>query len=93
MKAAGLVTSTRGAAGGYQLIRDPEQIRLADVMAVIEGPVAAPPMNVSADTPITRVLQSTWWEAVDAQQQVLSAVTFADLLEHSQDAGELMYYI
>ena len=93
MKAAGLVVSTRGAAGGYQLIRDPEQLRLADVMAVIEGPAAGPPMNVSADTPITRILQSTWWEAADAQQQVLSAVTFADLLEHSRDAGELMYYI
>ncbi len=93
MKAAGLVTSTRGSAGGYQLIRDPEQIRLAEVMAVIEGPVTAPPMNVSADTPITRVLHSTWWEAVDAQQQVLSAVTFADLLENSRDTCALMYYI
>ena len=93
MKAAGLETSTRGASGGYQLTRDPEQIRLADVMAVIDGPAAVPPMKVSANTPITRVLQSTWWEAVDAQQQVLSAVSFADLLEHSRDAGELMYYI
>jgi Rrf2 family protein len=93
MKAAGLVSSTRGAAGGYQLTRSPEQIRLADVMTVIEGPVVDPAMNVSADTPITRVLQSTWCEATNAQQQVLSSVTFADLLEHSQDTGEMMYYI
>ncbi|MEK6249372.1 MAG: Rrf2 family transcriptional regulator, partial [Planctomycetales bacterium] len=32
LKAAGLVSSTRGAAGGYQLIRDPDAITLAEVM-------------------------------------------------------------
>ena len=37
MKAAGLVASTRGAAGGYQLIRPPEQVSLREVMRVIEG--------------------------------------------------------
>ena len=37
LKVAGLVTSTRGSAGGYQLARGPEEITLGDVVAVIDG--------------------------------------------------------
>ncbi len=37
LKNAGLVASTRGAGGGYQLIRDPAEISLAGVLRVIEG--------------------------------------------------------
>jgi FeS assembly SUF system regulator len=37
---AGLVTSTRGASGGYQLARSPREISAADVIDALEGPVA-----------------------------------------------------
>jgi len=37
---AGLVTSTRGANGGYQLARDPERISAADIIDALEGPVS-----------------------------------------------------
>ena len=37
LKSSGIVASTRGAAGGYQLVRDPSQITLAEVMDVMEG--------------------------------------------------------
>jgi len=36
---AGYVESLRGARGGYRLKRRPEQINLADLIAVLEGPV------------------------------------------------------
>ena len=36
LKGGGLVASTRGAAGGYQLARPPEEIALADVLGVID---------------------------------------------------------
>lgn len=35
----GLVTSARGSKGGYRLARRPEQITLADLIDVVEGPV------------------------------------------------------
>jgi len=35
-----LVTSTRGANGGYQLARDPHNISAADVIDALEGPVS-----------------------------------------------------
>jgi Rrf2 family cysteine metabolism transcriptional repressor len=38
LKRAGLVDSTRGAAGGYALARRPEEISLYDVLRVIDPP-------------------------------------------------------
>jgi len=40
LKHAGIVASQRGAEGGYRLARPPEQIRLADVIRAVEGPLA-----------------------------------------------------
>ena len=37
---AGLVTSTRGANGGYRLSRAPQHISAADVIDALEGPVS-----------------------------------------------------
>lgn len=37
---AGLVTSTRGAAGGYKLKGAPEEINIRQVIEAIEGPIA-----------------------------------------------------
>jgi len=37
---AGLVTSTRGAQGGYRLARDARQISAANVIDALEGPVS-----------------------------------------------------
>ena len=93
LKGAGFVSSTRGAAGGYQLIREPDEITLAEVMAVIEGPALAPASSVSNETPITRTLLGVWREAASAHQEILSALTFGDLLQRADGIGELMYYI
>lgn len=40
LKQAGLVQSTRGASGGYSLLRRPERITLAEVLREIDGPLA-----------------------------------------------------
>ena len=36
----GLLISTRGAAGGYSLARDPAEISVADVVTAMEGPLS-----------------------------------------------------
>src|SRR5436190_5364945 len=40
LRHAGLVSSQRGAEGGYWLARPPSEIRLADVIRAVEGPLA-----------------------------------------------------
>ena len=38
LRDAGLVTSTRGARGGYELVRPPAEIRMSEVLRALEGP-------------------------------------------------------
>ena len=49
LRDAGLVVSTRGAHGGYQLARPPEEIRMAEVLRALEGPIA--PMICASEDP------------------------------------------
>jgi Rrf2 family iron-sulfur cluster assembly transcriptional regulator len=40
LKGAGLVRSKRGVGGGYVLARPPEEIRLSEVLAAVDGPIS-----------------------------------------------------
>jgi len=40
LKNAGILSSKSGPSGGYKLRRDPREIRLVDIVRVIDGPVA-----------------------------------------------------
>jgi Rrf2 family protein len=92
LKAVGIVVSTRGAAGGYLLARDPDTISLADVMSAVEGSPGKFSSSAAAETPLSRVLGAAWEEATEAQQRVLAGVSFADLARKVQ-GEEAMYYI
>lgn len=93
LKAAGLVESTRGAAGGYHLSRDPAQVTLAEVRDVIEGAASGVSSNLSESTPVSRALLDTWREANRVERQFLSEVTFGQLVERLGGQPERMYYI
>jgi len=93
LKGAGLVQSTRGATGGYWLARSPEQISLAEVMAVIEGPFDRVQSNIARETTATRVLLSVWNEVAAREREILEATTFADLAERLRNPTEEMYHI
>jgi Rrf2 family protein len=92
LKGAGIVASTRGAAGGYRLVRDPSELTLAEVMAVIDGR-NDPVSNASAETPGTRTLLEVWRRAADARQELLSRTSFAELVERVRGRTDNMYYI
>jgi Rrf2 family protein len=93
LKGAGLVDSTRGAAGGYQLIKDPSEITLLDVMSVIEGRVNGVKTNASIETAPSRVLLDSWNEVASVQRDMLDSKTFADLVQQAAERSENMYYI
>lgn len=93
LKGAGFVASTRGASGGYQLVRPPERISLGEVMSVIEGadePIAS---SASPESQWGKVLQAAWQEVADVERRALQAITFADLVERAKRRTENMYYI
>lgn len=51
LRKAGFVESTRGARGGYLLTRQPEDIRMDEVIAALDGPIA--PMSCFIDDSAT----------------------------------------
>ena len=96
LKAAGLVTSTRGAAGGYRLARPPEAITLADIRGAVEGEgdVAAPlTAELAARSRAAAALAAAWDEASRAEADALRGVTLADLLDRCRVSADAMYYI
>jgi Rrf2 family protein len=93
LKGAGLVASTRGAAGGYQLAKQPSDITLADVMGVIEGTPDEITQSASSETANSRVLLSVWNDVGRVQRDMLNSITFAELIERAQSEAEYMYYI
>lgn len=93
LKAAGLITSMRGAMGGYRLTKPPCQTTMDEVIALVEGPRTLGTVAADRDTPVARVLQEKWQQIADVQAQLLQATTFADLAEQVQSETAPMYYI
>lgn len=93
LKSAGIVGSTRGAAGGYQLMKDPHEITLAEVMVASEGQIADPVSSAGQQTPATRALFAAWNELAAAERTLLESITFAQLAERAASQTGNMYYI
>lgn len=93
LKAAGLVESTRGASGGYQLARDPATITLAQVKEIVEGPAVGLVSNLADETAAARVLLDAWKHIDDVERELLAEITFQELVERVRGRTEKMYYI
>lgn len=94
LKGAGIVVSMRGSAGGYQLAKEPEDIRIADVVECIDGPTPVSSGLASlATSPVTQVLLSTWQQVNQAQSDILENISLADVLTQTQQAGVTFYQI
>lgn len=93
LKGAGFVASTRGASGGYQLVKPPEEISLGEVMNVIEGADEPITSSASPESRWAKLLCVAWQEVADVERQALHAITFADLVERARQTTENMYYI
>jgi Rrf2 family cysteine metabolism transcriptional repressor len=77
LKGAGLVTSTRGAAGGYRLARPAAEISLGEVLTAIDGP-GDPPKKSSE--PAARALAGVWALIRAAEREVLDQTSIAQLV-------------
>lgn len=94
LKGAGLVVSTRGAAGGYQLASKPAEITVAAIIDTIDR-ADTPVMEASRTplSPLTRAVRECWGEALQAERRVLASLTLADLVKRSQAVDDFSYQI
>ncbi len=93
LKNARLVESARGAKGGYQLRREPSEISLAEIIRLIDGPLApfgdAEQLRnlISHDVP-HRALYQVFLDVRDAAAQILEKATLADLIADPAPQGK-----
>ncbi len=99
LRRAGLVTSTRGAHGGYSLARPAEEITMLEVVEALEGQIA--PMECFHESPEGKVLCShegdsdracatklLWTRVQGGVNRALQGTTLAELVEFSRPADE-----
>jgi Rrf2 family transcriptional regulator, cysteine metabolism repressor len=99
LRQAGLVTSVRGAHGGYHLAKPPEEIAMLDVVQALEGPIA--PMECFHADREGRVLCSheadgdracatklLWTRVHGGVTKALAGTTLAELVEFAEASDE-----
>jgi Rrf2 family protein len=83
LKHGGIVQSQRGAEGGYWLAREPEEITVAEVMRVVEGPLASVREQRPEDLEYTgsaEHLKDVWVALRANMRDVLENASLADIV-------------
>lgn len=96
---AGIVRSARGPRGGVWLSKNPEEIKLSDIVQLLEGSMA--PVECINNPEICErsgfcVTRDIWSELKKAMDNILESTTLLDLVERHQNKEqpkEAMYYI
>ncbi len=95
----GIIRSTPGARGGVWLARPPEEIKLSEVIGLLEGSIAPvacvddPKLCPRSELCVTRDI---WSELKKVMNGVLESTTLQDLVERQkrkQPAEQAMYYL
>lgn len=94
LKGAGLVASTRGASGGYQLAKPPDEIALQDVLDVVDRTDSATnkparPSRGGEASALAEGLHAVWERVHRARQDILRQTTLADLAS----SGHGLHYV
>jgi len=96
---AGIVLSIRGPRGGVWLARSPQEIKLSEVIGLLEGSIAPvecvndPKYCSRSDFCVTRDI---WGELKKVMDGVLESTTLQDLVERhkkKEQSETIMYYI
>ncbi|OIP28180.1 MAG: hypothetical protein COY46_00640 [Chloroflexi bacterium CG_4_10_14_0_8_um_filter_46_9] len=97
--AAGLIKSTRGPRGGVSLLKPPAEIKLSELIRLLEGSIALvdcvtnPQICPRSNLCVTRDI---WGEMARVMGQVLESTTLQDLVERQKRKEQpetTMYYI
>ncbi len=97
--AGGMVRSTRGARGGVLLAKPSEEIKLSEVIQLLEGSIALvdcvnnPGICSRSKLCVTRDI---WGELKEAMNGVLESTTLQDLVERhkkKEQPEQAMYYV
>jgi Rrf2 family protein len=96
LRRAGLIRSIRGPAGGHLLARAPDEVRLGEIVGVLDGPTPTLSCLDERGCRVSRAcaLADVWHDVHEAAQAIVDGISLADLLAR-QHANEqrTMYHI
>ena len=85
---AQILSSVRGANGGYRLTHLPEAISIADIVIAVDGPVALTACvegsNTSCDYTCSCPVKGRWDFVNDAVRGALEEITLADMMKDNK---------
>lgn len=93
LRKANIISSIRGAKGGYQLSRDPAEIYVGEAVRVLEGPIAPVDCLKEHDgdccDKTTHCATKMVWERLrDSMTDVLDDMTLADIVNQELQFGD-----
>jgi Rrf2 family protein len=93
LKNARIVESVRGAKGGYRLRRAPAEIKLSEIIRLVDGPLAPfgdadQLRGLIVTDPDHRALYSVFLEVRDAAAKILESTSVADIVGSSSKSGK-----
>ncbi len=97
--AGAIIFTTRGARGGVSLSRPPSEIKLSEVIRLLEGPIA--PVECVTNPDICArsklcVTRDIWCGMREAIHEILESTTLQDLVERHKKKemrGQMAYFI
>ena len=90
LRKSGVINSYRGPSGGYELAKKPQDIAVADIIRIIDGPLAAvrgfAPEEIDYAGPVKHVAD-VWIATRAALRNVLENISIADILSGDFDVS------
>ena len=91
LRRAGLVSTVRGAQGGYQIAKPPGEISLLDIIDAMEGPIELS-LCASNESACSRSdacpIRSVWQQVTNSINQELAQVSLKSMLQFEGEAIE-----
>lgn len=97
LRRRGLLSSFRGPGGGYTLARPPEQIRVGEVLEILEGSLAVvrcveEKRSENCCTRENCTTRDLWYGLSQSIQEFVNNISFRDLIEGKIDMFEIRSY-
>ena len=98
LRNAGIIASTRGRSGGYQLIKSPGEVSISELLRLIDGPIAPLPClsrrayqrcedcTNEETCRIRKVFADVYWSYL----VILESLTLADMLRSGAVADQVI---
>ena len=95
LRRGGILRSIRGPKGGYQLLRTPAEVLVAEVVNCLEGETSARESAAGRQTPEFDVLDELAAQLESARLKLLRSTTLQDLLDRRDGLlqAQAMYFI